>query len=326
MGSVYLDRSGLELRMDGAAIAVYADGQRATTIPLKLVDRLVLRGRQAKLDSDVLLRLAEQGATTVLLGSRTGRRMAVVLGPAHNDAAIRLAQARAVMDARYCTEFSREVVRAKLARQRRVLREMMAARPDARKPLFDAASAVADALASVPTIADISSLRGLEGAAARACFRGYAAVFPPLAGFHGRNRRPPRDPVNVCLSLAYTMLQAEAVRATHAAGLDPLLGFYHRPAFGRESLACDLMEPLRAFADRWVWLQWRSSRLRTEHFSVQDGACHMLKAGREHFYGAWEPDVEAARRWLRRACSTLARGLRRKGLPLLETPVEDDDD
>jgi CRISPR-associated protein Cas1 len=39
------------------------------------------------------------------------------------------------------------------------------------------------------------------------------------------------------------LLHFEAVRMAHAAGLDPLLGFYHRPAFGRESLACDLIEP-----------------------------------------------------------------------------------
>ena len=102
-------------------------------------------------------------------------------------------------------------------------------------------------------------------------------------GMHdGRNRRPPRDPVNACLSLAYTLLHFEAVRMAHAAGLDPLLGFYHRPAFGRESLACDLIEPLRPAVDEWIWQQFSPGPLRPEHFSPDKGACLLGKTGRGH--------------------------------------------
>lgn len=326
MGTLYLDRAGLELRIDGAALAIYADGARTTTVPIKLLERVVLRGRQTRLDTEVLLKLADNGVAVMLVGARMAQRTAIVLGSAHNDAAIRLAQAAAVGNPDYCLNFGRTVVRAKLRRQGRLLRELMAHRPDIRKPLFDAERAVVAALGTLAEATALAPdvLRGIEGAAARAYFQGYCAAFPAAAHFKGRNRRPPRDPVNVCLSLAYTLLHADAVRATHSAGLDPLLGFYHRPAFGRESLACDLVEPLRAVADQWVWTQWRQGALRLEHFSVTNGACLLHKAGREHFYPAWEAAMAIPRRWLRQTCAHLARSLRLAGLPLLEEGGDDE--
>ena len=194
------------------------------------------------------MKLAEAGATTVLMSPRQTRRIAIVLGPQHNDAAVRLAQASRVMDDTWCRQWALGVVRAKLSRQHRALRTLQAQRPDARKPLFDALQAIDSALSNLPassatqeTLPDLANLRGREGAAARAYFGGLAGVMPPALQFTGRNRRPPRDPVNACLSLGYTLLHAQAVQACATAGLDPLLGFYHRPAFGRESLASDLI-------------------------------------------------------------------------------------
>ncbi|HMZ30734.1 MAG TPA: CRISPR-associated endonuclease Cas1, partial [Thauera aminoaromatica] len=156
-------------------------------------------------------------------------------------------------------------------------------------------------------------------------FHGYTALFAPELDFTGRNRRPPRDPVNACLSLAYTLLHFEAVRTAHAAGLDPLLGFYHRPAFGRESLACDLIEPLRPAVDDWIWRQFNTAQLRPEHFGTDKGACLIGKAGRGHFYAGWEQFAPLPRRWLRQRCARLAAQLRAQGEPWLEH-FEDDED
>jgi hypothetical protein len=55
-----------------------------------------------------------------------------------------------------------------------------------------------------------------------------------------RNRRPPRDPVNALLSLAYSMLVKDLTIACYSLGFDPYWGFYHQPRFGRPALALDL--------------------------------------------------------------------------------------
>jgi CRISPR associated protein Cas1 len=143
MSTLLLDRAHLEVRTDGDALALYEHGERRGCVPIKLLDRCVVHGMQTRLDSGVLMKLAEAGVTTVLLSPRIGRRVAIVLGPAHNDAAVRLAQALRVMDRAWCRDWAHSVVTAKLRRQQRTLDTWLAARPDARKPLTDARRSVA---------------------------------------------------------------------------------------------------------------------------------------------------------------------------------------
>jgi len=319
MSLLLLDRAQLEVRSEGETLALYEAGTRRGTVPIKLIDRCVIHGLQTGLDSGVLIKLAEAGATTVLMSPRGVRRVALVLGPQHNDAAVRLAQAQHVLDEAACRQWAHSLVQTKLARQARTLRSLQSARPDARKPLFDALHSVQAVQQTLQTSQpDVASLRGFEGAAARAYFAGLAGVFAPALNFTGRNRRPPRDPVNVCLSLSYTMVHVLAVQACASAGLDPLLGFYHRPNFGRESLASDLIEPLRPAVDLWVWELLRSRTLREEHFSIDKGACLLGKAGRAIYYAELERANPPWRRWLRSQTQALARRLREVGLLWLD--------
>jgi CRISPR-associated protein Cas1 len=150
---------------------------------------------------------------------------------------------------------------------------------------------------------------GIEGAGAAAYFGAYTTLFAPSLRFQDRNRRPPRDPVNACLSLAYTLAHHQACRAAAAAGLDPFVGFYHEVAHGRESLACDLVEPLRPRVDAWVWRLFRQRRVRLEHFRTHAGACLLGKAGRAVFYEEFEALSADCVRRLRRACRSLVRAL-----------------
>lgn len=131
--------------------------------------------------------------------------------------------------------------------------------------------------------------------------------------------------MNACLSLGYTLIHFEAVRACHGAGLDPAIGLFHRPAFGRESLACDLIEPLRPRVDARVWELFRSRTLRAEDFSMDKGACVLHKSGRARFYAYWETAAQLLRRALRRECRLLAASLRERGLFRFAEPDESED-
>jgi CRISPR-associated protein Cas1 len=84
-------------------------------------------------------------------------------------------------------------------------------------------------------------------------------------------------------------------------------------AFGRESLACDLVEPLRARVDAFVWELFRTRVLRAEHFRQEQGACRLDKAGRAHFYEYFESVLRAAGKQLRRYCRLLVRALMADG-------------
>jgi CRISPR-associated protein Cas1 len=317
VGTLYLDRRDLTLRVDGKRLVIEEPDARPRGVPLALLERVVMQG-QVHFDSGVLAVLAEQGAALICLSARHSRRTALLLGPGHNDARRRLAQYRMVLDSSARLVLARQLIIGKLTAQIRLLEAAQRQRPDARKPLHDALDTLRGLLPSLAIAADRDTVLGLEGAGAAAYYAALTALFPPSLNFTGRNRRPPRDPVNACLSLGYTLLHFEAVRAAYGAGLDPLLGFYHEPAYGRESLACDLIEPLRPRLDAWVWDLFRERRLRAEDFVMDKGACLLAKNGRQTFYASYEIWAPSLRRYLRRESYRLANGLNERAPMLLE--------
>ena len=104
-----------------------------------------------------------------------------------------------------------------------------------------------------------------------------------------RNRRPPKDPINALLSLAYSVLAKDLTVACYAAGFDPMIGFYHQPRFGRPALALDLMEPFRPLIAESAVLQAVNTRMITaKHFLQAGNAVALTPEGRKAFYLAYE--------------------------------------
>ena len=135
---------------------------------------------------------------------------------------------------------------------------------------------------------DTESIMGHEGLAASAWFDFLRAVLPKKWGFSGRNRRPPKDPVNALLSLTYTIAMSDMRRAVHRRGLDPCVGFLHSPAPGREAMTIDMLELLRPGADAFVLGLLGENRLTLDHFSASDkNGCRLTKEGRGVYYEAW---------------------------------------
>ena len=116
----------------------------------------------------------------------------------------------------------------------------------------------------------------------------------PLAfDFTCRNRRPPRDPVNALLSLAYSVLAKDLSIVCHAVGFDPFLGFYHQPRFGRAALALDLMEPFRPLIADSAVLSAINTRMITPGDFLQAGDSVALTAnGRKAFFRAYEQRMD----------------------------------
>ena len=147
---------------------------------------------------------------------------------------------------------------------------------------------------------NLDSLLGFEGSAARLYFEEFAGMIKPgeepesptngfLFDFEGRNRRPPRDPVNALLSLAYSMLAKDLTIACYAVGFDPYMGFYHQLRHGRPALALDLMEPFRPLIADSAVLSAANTKMVTERDFIRVGASVALTpAGRKGFFRAYE--------------------------------------
>jgi CRISP-associated protein Cas1 len=146
---------------------------------------------------------------------------------------------------------------------------------------------------------NIESLLGIEGSAAKAYFEEFAGMIKPgddleptsrfTFDFQGRNRRPPRDPVNALLSLAYSMLAKDLTIACYAVGFDPYMGFYHQLRHGRPALALDLMEPFRPLIADSAVLSAVNTRMVTDRDFVRAGSSIALTPrGRKGFFRAYE--------------------------------------
>jgi CRISPR-associated protein Cas1 len=118
-----------------------------------------------------------------------------------------------------------------------------------------------------PTTPPPAARWGGEGSATAAYFSGYRRLFDPAWRFENRNRRPPTDPINVLLSLGYTLLTQLAHSAVQAAGLDPYAGFLHEVAYNRPALALDLVEEFRPVVDGVVLWAVHSNQLTPQDFS-----------------------------------------------------------
>lgn len=296
MSTLYVDRRNVRLDSDGEALVFHENGERIGTVPLAPLQRVFIRGG-VELDTTLLGKLGSRGIGVVILSGRKAEPSLFLPRP-HNDATRRLAQFRAAIDEARCLALSRHIVRGKLLAQMAMLKTKKESRPDARYELTRAVASLGGMLDQVAAMPSTRELRGLEGASANMYFSALAALVPDSLGFHNRNRRPPRDPFNAVLSLGYTLLHAEAILAGHGAGLDPYVGFYHVPAFGRESLASDLVEASRPEVDAWALAQFNTQNLCADDFSRSDAGCLLGKAGRERFYRAWEPLAENLRKGL----------------------------
>jgi CRISPR-associated endonuclease Cas1 len=127
--------------------------------------------------------------------------------------------------------------------------------------------------------------------AARTYFAGFAQLLKDTDNFNivDRNRRPPRDPVNAMLSFVYALLVKELTVVLYAVGFDPMLGFYHRPRYGRPALALDLAEPFRPLvADSTVLMLVNNGEVSPASFIRRGGGVALTDAGRRAVIGAFE--------------------------------------
>jgi hypothetical protein len=85
------------------------------------------------------------------------------------------------------------------------------------------------------------------------------------------------NPANAILNYLYAVLESESRLALAALGLDPGIGVLHSDLRSRDSLACDLMEPVRPKVDSLVLDLLFSEQLRREWFFEQrDGNCRLM--------------------------------------------------
>ena len=246
--------------------------------------RLVVIGSDGLVSLAALRWLADQGAAFVML-DRLGEVLATT-GPVHpSDARLRRAQSLAESSG-MALRIAIELIKRKLLAQERLVRDKF--QDDASAEII---SSQRHALMKATSREEI---RRCEAHGALVYWRVWHTLVlqyprsdsqrvPQHWCTFGSRISPltksPRlavNPANAMLNYLYAIVESEARLAIRELGLDPGLGVLHSDARTRDSLACDLMEPIRPQVDAFL-LDWlRTGPLQRKwFFEERDGNCRL---------------------------------------------------
>ena len=305
---LYVQSPRAWLRKDEERIVVEVEKQKVGDARLREVSQVVVFGSTGM--STPLLHELMRREIPVSYHTYGGWFVGHTVGLGHRNVETRIHQYRASFDEHVCLRLARGWVAAKIANCRTLMRRNWRgefgdddepfetadkAANDQGKPPDELLRALKEDAEHAGRAHALDELLGIEGIAARRYFQHFANLIkkdddPTLSfDFMGRNRRPPKDPVNAMLSFAYAMLTREWHIALSAVGLDPYRGYYHQPRFGRPALALDMMEPFRPLvADSTVLMAINNGEVRGTDFIHAAGACALSDSGRKRFIAAFE--------------------------------------
>ena len=291
--TLYLLTPGLYIHRDHLSLRIEQEKQLKLSLPIHNLESVLIFGPSSM--SPPAMQLCWENNVAVAFLSEHGRFLARVEGVPQGSVLLRRAQHQVTGEPASALRLIRNVVAGKLQNTRWLLNRTARECADETEnaALTHAAERLAYGLRELATAPDADAARGIEGHAAAIAFEVFPLHLKPairkIFPFDGRERRPPRDALNCLLSFLYALVRHDCVAALTAVGLDPFVGFLHVDRPGRESLALDLMEEFRPFAERLAITLLNRGELKPAHFAEREGgAWELTEAGRKALVAAWQ--------------------------------------
>ncbi len=298
--ALYLNTPGLRVGRTDEVLQIKQEKSVLDEVRINDVSHVALFGN-IQISTQAVQTLCEL-EVPVTYFSMGGWFYGVTRGHALKNVFLRIEQFRLARDPATCLRLARQFVQGKIRNHRTML---MRNHREAPTPTLLKLKQCADAALRAESIESLLGTEGLAAAAYFGEFDGMIKVADDLEDqlpgvevrpqqtfrfeFNGRNRRPPTDPVNAMLSLAYSLLSKDCLLAALAVGFDPYVGFYHQPRFGRPAFALDLMEEFRPLIAESTVLSCINNRVVGEGDFVRAGqAVNLTPAGRKRFFNAYE--------------------------------------
>lgn len=277
------------VRKEGDELIIEPRTTSKERVRLREVSSLVLHG-SSKVTTPALQELMSRGVSISYL-SRGGWLYGRTRGPSHKNVLLRIGQFSKAGRSDWCLQLAKTLIRSKVRNSRTLLR---------RHAKEELATLVELSRLEQRTeeAASAESLLGIEGQAAAVYFRAFSRLLAQRAGpsfaFERRSRRPARDPTNAVLSFVYALLTTTMTETIDRIGLDPYLGFYHRPRYGKPALALDLMESFRPIVADSVVLSAISRKMISSEgdFVRTRSSCFLSAAGRRSVIRAYESRLD----------------------------------
>ena len=299
--TLYIQEQGSWLRVEGDRLRVTVGREprrELLDVPALKVQHVVTFGNC--LITPAAMRYLLYREVPITLLSTRGRYYGRVEPAETSDVTRQRAQFLLTMDPAMRLGLGRQFVRGKLHNLRSLLRRHARRRgsgpDDVGTAVAEAAQRLTRALRQVEQADTLEQVLGHEGRATAV----YFGVFDDLLAstdfrFDGRNRRPPRDPINAMLSFGYTLLFSNLYAMVRRHRLSPYAGFLHAERAGHPALVSDLIEEFRFLIDRMVLALCNRRTLTPDAFEyaaprVEGGAraCLLTEQGRKTFIRTFE--------------------------------------
>ncbi len=292
MAVLYLTEPGSVIRKRGERLVVEKDKQELLEVELRRLNTVIML-ESVHVTTPALVLMLSFGVEFALI-TADGYLLGQLTPPLARNIAIRKAQFRKETDQAWALDQARQIVAAKIHNSREVLIRHMWDRGAAGGRLKGPIDALERREQQARDAVTLPELVGHEGAAAARYWGCFGTLLRNQElGFQGRNKRPPPDPVNATLSYGYTLLTNAFRSLLDGLGFDPFLGFLHQEAYGRPSLALDLVEPFRApVVDRLALRLFNLGVLQSSDFTAEPGKGRRFsRPGLRKFFTHWDENL-----------------------------------
>lgn len=285
MSVLYLKEQGAIVRKQGERVIVSKNTETLLDIPVFQVENIALFGN-VQLTSQAMHMLMEKGVD-ISHFTYSGKYLGHTAAEASRNIFLRFEQYGYYIDLEKRLRMARQIVANKIDNQITIIRNH---RFDNDYDWKADVSRMNELSKTLPDKATSNEILGVEGMCSQIYFRSFGQMIKGDFEFHGRNRRPPKDPINAVISLAYTFLTKEVMSSLDAESFETYLGFLHGIRYGRKSLALDMVEEFRQPAvDRLVMLLFGKRMLGQLDFGFpEDGGVTLTDDGFKKFCKEYE--------------------------------------
>ncbi len=275
--SLYITKQGAYLHKERETLVIEVEKEKVMQVPIHAIQAIYCFGNV--MVSPFLMGFCGENGVHLAFFTEYGRFLGRLQGKQSGNILLRQAQYKvAEMQPE---PIARNIIAAKISNSRAVLYRRLRNHGD-NEAVEQAIKQLHSSLRRLERMESLDQIRGIEGEAAATYFGVFNQLIQPSVQadfqFNGRNRRPPRDPINALLSFLYSVVGNDISAALQGVGLDPQMGFLHQTRPGRDSLAQDVLEEFRAWwVDRLVLSLINRKQLKAKDFIIEASGAITLK-------------------------------------------------
>ncbi len=244
--TIHVMAHGSRVGRSGEELVVTPLEGAKTPLPVMEVSHVVLHGGSQITTQALHLCVEKNVAVSWVTGG--GRYVGTVAGTGF-AVQRKVRQYKALTDETTRLALAKTLVRGKIEGELRFVLRATRGRGTRSEAVEAATGVLRRALRQAHGADSANVLLGHEGEAAAAYFGVWNELLvdgvDERLKYQGRSRRPPKDRVSALLGFGYAMLLKDVAAAILGVGLEPALGFYHRPRSAAPPLVLDVMELFR---------------------------------------------------------------------------------